>query len=210
MTRELRVPDPEDFCELVEMYEKRYEKLDDIYVEALQRLENKKLCNFDDYDIKCIIYPYLLRWGKMARVLGFKGCKIIGDKLGEMNFQLSKFRQEDLSTVDLDSVSRKISGIYDEIMNTEWKSEMGRFKRVGPTSASKILHLVAPNLFMMWDREIRGYYGFQSNGQEYVRFLAQMKNWIEKLKSTIEKLKNKHQKPFTKIIDEYNWIKCRT
>jgi len=62
---------------------------------------------------------------------------------------------------------------------------------------------------MIWDRRIRDYYGFQENGEEYLRFLINMKNWLKKLEPTIEALGNKYQKPCTKIIDEYNWLKSR-
>jgi hypothetical protein len=154
MTEFIRVPVPEEFSSLVDLYESRYKNLDSIYVTALQLFENKKLSNLNYSDVESILHPYLLKWGKMGRVLGFKGCKRICDKLGEMDLQLTKLRQEALSTVDLDRMSSEFVDIYDEIMNTEWKSERGKTKRVGPTAASKALHLVAPNLFIIWDRAI--------------------------------------------------------
>lgn len=208
MTEFIKVPVPEEFSNLVNLYESIYKNLDSIYVTALQDFENKKLSNLNYSDVESILRPYLLKWGKMGRVLGSKGCKRVGDKLREMDLQLTELRQEALSTVDLDRMSSEFVDIYDEIMNTEWKSEKGKTKRVGPTAASKALHLVAPNLFIIWDRAIRNYYMFKENGAEYVRFLVDMQTWLKKLKSPIGALQSRYGKSCTKIIDEYNWKKC--
>jgi hypothetical protein len=208
MTEFIRVPVPEEFSSLVDLYEARYKKLDSTYVTALRDFESKKLSNLNYSDVESILHPYLLKWGKMGRVLEFKGCKRIGDKLRKMDLQLTKLRQEALSTVDLDRMSSEFADIYDEIMNTKWKSEKGKTKRVGPTAASKALHLVAPNLFIIWDRAIRDHYIFKENGAEYVRFLVNMQTWLEKLKSPIGALQSRYRKSCTKIIDEYNWKKC--
>jgi hypothetical protein len=208
MTEFVRVPVPEEFSNLVDLYESRYKNLESIYVTALQLFENKKLSNLNYSDVESILRPYLLKWSKMGRVLGLKGCKRIGDELREMDLQLTKLRQETLSTVDLDRMSSEFVDIYDEIMNTRWKSEKGKAKRVGPTAASKALHLVAPNLFIIWDRAIRNHYVFKESGAEYVRFLVNMQTWLKKLKSPIDALQRLYGKSCTKIIDEYNWTKC--
>jgi len=208
MTEFIKVPTPEEFSNLVDSYESRYKNLDSTYVTALQLFENRKLSNLDYSGVESILHPYFLKWGRMGRVLGVKGCKKIGDKLREMDLQLTKLRQEALSTVDLDRMSSEFADIYDEIMNTKWKSEKGKTKRVGPTAASKALHLVAPNLFIIWDRAIRDHYIFRENGAEYVRFLVSMQTWLKKLKSPIGALQSLYGKPCTKILDEYNWKKC--
>jgi len=208
MTEFIRIPAYEEFSNLVDSYESSYKTLDSIYVAALQLFENKKLSNLNNSDVESILLPYLLKWGRMGRVLGFKGCKRIGGKLKEMDLQLTKLRQEALSTVDLDRMSSEFADIYDEIMNTEWKSEKGKTKRVGPTAASKALHLVAPNLFIIWDKAIRNHYVFKENGAEYVRFLVNMQTWLKKLKSPVGALQSQYGKSCTKIIDEYNWKKC--
>jgi len=208
MTEFIRVPVPEEFSSLVDSYESRYKELDSTYVTALQDFKRKKLSKLNYSDVEFVLHPYLLKWGKMGRVLGIKGCKRIGDKLRKMDLQLTKLRQEALSTVDLDLMSSEFADIYDEIMNTKWKSEKGKTKRVGPTAASKALHLVAPNLFIIWDRAIRNRYIFKENGAEYVRFLVNMQIWLKKLKSPIGALQRRYRKSCTKIMDEYNWKKC--
>ena len=102
MTEFVRVPVPEEFSDLVDLYESEYENLDSIYATTLQLFENRKLSNLNCSDFESILRPYFLKWGRMGRVLGLEGCKRIGDKLREMNLQLTKLRQETLSTVYLE------------------------------------------------------------------------------------------------------------
>jgi hypothetical protein len=208
MTRLMIVPDSREFSRLVEQYEDKYKELDRTYLTAIKDF-NGIIGSFGDYEVESILYPYLLRWGKMMRVLGYKGCSRISEKLREMEPQLDKFQKLTLSTIDLSQMSDKVEALYDELLNADWESDKGRTKRVGPTATSKVLHIVAPNVFIMWDRKIRDYYGFKDSGAEYVRFLANMKDWLENLSPRIEELSNKYQKSHTKIIDEYNWLKCR-
>ena len=208
MTEFIWIPIPDEFSSLVDSYESSYKTLDSIYVAVLSLLENKKLSSLNYSDVESILRPYFLKWSRMGRVLGLKGCKRIGDKLKEMDLQLTKFRRETLLTVDLDRISSGFVDIYDEIMDAEWKSEKGKTKRVGPTAASKALHLIAPNLFIAWDIAIRNDYMFKENGAEYVRFLVDMQIWLKRLKSSIDALQSRYGKSCTKIIDEYNWMKC--
>jgi len=206
----IKTPDSDEFSSKVVRYEKKYGILEFEYRDAFAKFQAEELRNFNKDYLVSILNQYLFKWGKMARVLGFKGCETLGSKLIQMDSQLKDFKQESLSTIDLTEKAEEITVIYDEIMNTRWKSDRGRIKRVGPTSTSKALHLVAPNSFMLWDRAIRNYYGFNDNGIEYTRFLMTMQSWLKELKPTIEELQRQYDKPCTKIIDEYNWIKCRS
>jgi len=190
----LKVPDPEEFSKLVETYEKKHGEYDRTYRDAFKKFEAVRLRDLSEDDIEYILIPYFLKWGKMGRVLGRRGARRMGYRLKEMDAQLSKFRQEDLSTIDLSKMGSEIANVYCDM-------------RVGPTTAAKALHLVAPNLFMLWDTKIRNFYGFKGNGEDYLRFLTNMQNWMKKLKPTIERLQTQYKKSCTKIIDEYNWTK---
>jgi hypothetical protein len=210
MNKPMAVPDPRDFSRLVEQYENEHEGLDCIYLAALEDFKGTEISTFGDYEVESILHPYLLKWGRMGRVLGYRGCERIGKKLKEMKLQFDDFHQLTLSIIDLDQMSKKIEDVYDELLNAKWKSKKGRTKRVGPTATSKVLHIATPDLFMIWDREIRNSYGFQDSGKEYLPFLANMQNWLKKLGTTVENLQNEYGKSCTKIIDEYNWMRCWT
>lgn len=98
--------------------------------------------------------------------------------------------------------------------------------RVGPTTASKVLHILNPALFVMWDRAIRVHYsalfGRSPYGEaDYVAFLAYMQEVAESVvrdfscrhgsAQSAESYLSAHlglDGPVTlaKFLDEYNWV----
>jgi hypothetical protein len=202
------LPDDEEFSKFVKQYETEYANLDILYLRAVQDFGNVKLNELTDFHVESILRPYLLKWGRMGRVLGYKGCRRIAEKLGEIANQFCEFQNLTLVTVDIIEKSDKIGTLNDEILNAKWKTDKGRTRRVGPTATSKVLHLVNPDLFMIWDSKIRKTYGFKDSGAEYVCFLSIMQNWSKKLGSVVKNLQFQYGKSIAKIIDEYNWKKC--
>jgi len=201
-------PDPEEFTKTIQQHVKRYRELDQTYLKAIDNIKKDGLCSLSDDEVCSILRPYLLQWGKMGRVLGHKGCRRTACKLKEIEHKFHAFQNLSLATIDIYQKSDEIEKLYNEILNAEWESEKGRTKRVGPTATAKVLHLIVPDLFMIWDRKIRVDYGFGDSGKEYVRFLINMQNWIKELKPALEKMQKEYGKASTKIIDDYNWIKC--
>lgn len=92
-------------------------------------------------------------------------------------------------------------------MNAKFNSISGYPKQVGSIAASKALHLIAPDFFVMWDDDIKEYYEFGDTGKEYQRFLANMKHWIEQLNPTVTSLSEQFGKTKTKVIDQFNWYR---
>jgi hypothetical protein len=72
-------------------------------------------------------------------------------------------------------------------------------KGIEHTGAAKMLHLLVPDLFIIWDGFIRNFYGFKSKkdtkkvAKDYFEFLVEMKE------------KFNHNKITPKQIDEYNY-----
>lgn len=204
----MTTPDPEEFIKIVGQYENKYKGSDQIYLKVIEDFKKTGFCGLCDLNVDSILRLYLLKWGRMGRVLGYKGCKRIGGKLEEMENQFGELQKLTLIIVDIGQKSDEFEILYNELLNAKWKSDKGRLKRVGPTATSKVLHLVIPDLFMMWDSKIRKTYGFKDSGVEYVRFLVNMQNWIKKLGTIVKNLQAQYGKPLTKLIDEYNWKKC--
>jgi len=107
-------------------------------------------------------------------------------------------------------VRRLIEIVYDRLA-----------KIVGYTGASKVLHLLYPNVFVMWDERIRSAYSIQApTSDNYVNFLVKIQEIIKRL---INEYANKYgvnernarlklfeifdNYPITKIVDEYNFLK---
>ena len=88
------------------------------------------------------------------------------------------------------------------------------------TGTSKVLHIIYPELFVMWDVAIRGGYGYGSNyeGKQYVSFLRRMQmlaNYaIEQVKKECDVSRDKaitelkcEGHTLAKTLDEYNYVK---
>jgi len=88
------------------------------------------------------------------------------------------------------------------------------------TGASKVLHVLAPSLFTLWDENIREGYGCFHNVEGYFNFLLRMQRELQEALKTYrrdfscnsddeailqirQKLKN-GETPMTKLLDEYN------
>jgi len=84
---------------------------------------------------------------------------------------------------------------------------------IGPTAASEIVHAIIPQLFMMWDENIRN--GYAGNAIGYLKFLREsqqiLKSIIESYGKTPEELCHdaslKINKTLTKLLDEFNYMK---
>ena len=88
-----------------------------------------------------------------------------------------------------------------------------RIPTMGDAAASKILHLMVPDLFVMWDREIK------KGGWGYGRFMLRMRDLAIDLRETLappearsdvegylqHELGYPVRKSLAKFIDEFNW-----
>jgi len=122
----------------------------------------------------------------------------------ENAMKIKKFHKKDIEKSSLGDI--KASGeLYESIMGVSG---------IGPTNASKILHVLCPKFFVMWDRKIREkHIGKNCNSEAYIEFLCLMKNKMpivqdtNQLKNIGEILENKPcEKTMAKLIDEYNFI----
>jgi hypothetical protein len=198
----------QEFAEFVKRYEMEHAAHDKIYTKAVNDFKVVKLGELSDFHVKSILRPSLLKWGRMGRVLGYRGCDRIAEKLRELAPQFSEFQTLTLASIDIRKRSDKIETLYNDLLNAKWKSDKNKTKRVGPTATAKLLHLTIPDLFMIWDRKIRLSYGFRESGAGYIRFLAKMQRCSRKLGPVLENLSSEYGKSIPKLIDEYNWKKC--
>ncbi len=112
---------------------------------------------------------------------------------------------------------------HEEKLN-ELLKRLGNIDEIGPTTISKILHVVNPYLFVMWDIKIAEELNFKHSEKEYLKFLQKMQKFAKNIDETyrahkiyspgksLEKFLNewlgsKTEYTLTKFIDEYNWSK---
>lgn len=103
-----------------------------------------------------------------------------------------RVEDEKLQTVDLDKIKDSVKEIY---------SILSKVKGVEYTGASKVMHLINRNLFVMWDGYIRKGYNFGNNAEDYFNFLKMMQNEVKSMEWVDQ------TKTLAKAIDEYNYVK---
>ena len=131
---------------------------------------------------------------------------------------LNLLRDEDLLRVDFGRTLDNGETIA-HVIEVAFETIVSCGKHYESTGASKILHVVNPNLFVMWDIGIRKAYGIRGGGDGLVysqRFLPKMQQIA---KTAVEECKGRLDLPedaaiqhicacgdtLAKVIDEYNW-----
>lgn len=197
------VPRVKDFERLLRLWKKFYILDDVFYLKIIREL------NLDINPAKA--YAYLIRflelWGVRRAAVNILP-EELSSKIRDIRSELAKLSL-DILEADLEELNPIIKHVFQHISSV---------KGVGATSASKILHLLKPKFFIMWDREIAEKYGVEMCSSGYVEFLKKCQFILKKLlteyrKLGIEKpeswLTEKYGKPLTKLLDEYNWLSTR-
>lgn len=207
-------PNPNEVDKILQKHEKEYGYCDKvIYQKCLEDFKKLDLCNFPEDITIGIIKVFLINWGMLGRVLGRiekKGWeRKLSETLREKCETLEKFRKLSLedfkSEEELSKYKEQIKDCYKAIRNL-----------IGPVGASKVLHLINPEFFPMWDENIRkkaseeckkpiedseeGYYRFMNCIRELLLNRKMMKLW-EKWSKEIGTSK-------LRIIDIYLWWKA--
>ncbi len=219
-----------DFIASITESKLEYELADTLYMKALEKLKDVRF-NLDQLDdtqhIKRVIKPFLIMWGSMGRVVGgnFEWEKV-GNILRGLKPAFEVFNEK--SFLDVDFTEKNLSKAIEKIFQELRKLEVPKKKKIGRlgwTGISKIIHLVNPEIFVLWDDKIRDHYHkinlrIRGSPEGYLEFSREMqRQLLEALKDhqnethqeiTImanELILNFDNKPLTKLCDEYNWIK---
>lgn len=103
-----------------------------------------------------------------------------------------KVKSGDFQTVNFDKIGKTVKQIY---------SLLSKVKGVEYTGASKIMHLLNPNLFVMRDNGIRKKYKVEVNPKDFLEFQKLMQKLFGNIKW------DEPTKALPKAIDEYNYVK---
>lgn len=136
---------------------------------------------------------------------------------GDIFDMVKSFEHETLTDIDFSSdVKNSLCLIFDRIANC------GKTARYESTDTSKILHAIVPNLFVMWDDEIRKNiveaqrdgrcyaYEFMSNMQGFAKqfldsYIRENGGDYESASSKISQMTHDHT--LAKLIDEFNYLR---
>jgi hypothetical protein len=210
------------YKDLIDKVNKYHYKNEPIYFEAIADLEElrKDLTKLDDTKhLIGIVKPFLIKWGRMGRVVGREGLdwRGLGDGLRSSEKDFGNLRKERFQTINFekDKISDSITTIYGKLDPLPYLGS--------PTTISKALHPLNPEIFVMWDFDIRKKYRnknsrIRDNPEGYLEFLKETQKEIrdalnDRKKETgkgldeIEKeIRNKYKNiTLAKIIDEHNY-----
>jgi hypothetical protein len=122
---------------------------------------------------------------------------------------------ERLAALSLDDPTmRRFWREYDTLYDSVLGLQKAGVHSMGPAAASRILHLMIPALFVMWDKEIA-----RLAGVSYGRFQLQMHDFATCLEAQFgaahatedmeaylrTRLHNPTLKPLARLLDEFNW-----
>ena len=195
-----------DFENLLDVWKGLYILDDVFYLKAISEL-SKLDFNIEPKHAYSFLIRFLELWGVRRTAIN-----ISPEELSHKILQLKPLLvsiNTDLLHADLQIMGVKAVKIFKEICDV---------KNVGSTSASKILHLLRPKFFVMWDYDIAKEYHVEMSPKGYLKFLMQCQSLLKSIleeyrKSGIEDpeayLSSKYRKPLTKLLDEYNWLSSR-
>jgi hypothetical protein len=167
-----------------------------------------------------LITGFLNRWGcRLPKTL--ETAMAIKSNLVRGADAVLALSHDNLLEVDLSNARTAKSDLIAETYD-----KLRTVRRVGPTTASKILHVLNPALFVMWDTAIRKHYSALlgkklSGGEDYVAFLGHMQKlgqsvardlssqqvFTENVETRLSRQLG-YDPPLTlaKLLDEYNWV----
>jgi len=120
------------------------------------------------------------------------------ETIDEGKLEFRRLKGKDFRTFDFKGIEKLIKKIY---------SELSKIEGVKYTGASKVMHLLNRDLFLMWDSDMRRHYckhyhlGQLAIEDAYFGYLKQMQNEVKDIKW------NMPDKTLPKAIDEFNFMK---
>lgn len=195
-----------DFLKYLQKNEEENWLAECIYFGALDALREvqKDLSKLDnEVHVERVLEPFLIQWGMMVRALARKDMDWagLGHVLRNLEPHLKTLRGKSFLNVRFDD--RKTSKIIKEVYE-----ELSSIKHVGATAVSKILHLMNPEIFVMWDEKICDMYNVEASASGYLEFLSKNQRLLKDIFSGREcsELRSRYQnKTLAKLIDEFNW-----
>jgi len=183
------------------------------------------LKNLNENNVRNIILKFLNNW--KCRISYSRTHEIL-EVLKRIDNLFTCLKDEDIVSITFDKfvivdeqklqIKEVIKKIYEDLSPVT-SPPVGK---AGHTATSKIMHMVNPELFVMWDKKIRDNYGCYGSSEGYVNFLQKMQGMIKELiknysqthnireeeaKEEIRKKCHDLKKTLAKLIDQYNYLK---
>ncbi|MFX0113795.1 MAG: hypothetical protein ACFFB3_04550 [Candidatus Hodarchaeota archaeon] len=146
-----------------------------------------------------IAMPFLKRW---VRRVGFDEAQLL-KAIRHFSPQIGQWKLQEIPLWQSRVEIIKLFGEFSSVVKF--------------TGASKALHILSPEFFMMWDERIRHGYGCYKNGEGYFNFLLRSQMEIHEITETYskdhgsgrisQKIYQGRVRSEVKLLDEYNFAR---
>ena len=126
--------------------------------------------------------------------------------------RLERFDSLRIADAELPEHAEELGSLHDDLIA---HVKAGGVLNMGDAAASKTLHLLIPELFVMWDREIKrsaptGYGAYLRDMHELAaRLAAEAGVRPPEVETRLQRqLGYRQRKPLAKYLDEYNWFEA--
>lgn len=113
------------------------------------------------------------------------------DAIAATEPHFARLADSKFATANFDNIAEDIAGIYD-MLNAVAEQ----------TGASKIMHFRHPELFVMWDTDIRKNWRLRSSAQDYIEFHKRLQSEFGHLAWA------RKDKTFARAIDQFNYSRA--
>jgi len=136
-------------------------------------------------DVEVLIDGFLNFWGCRLHKSEELARSII-EVRKNIDPNVQKLSNDSLIGIDLDKKGDLIEDVYEKIAEIQYPIEGGKERHLGHTATSKLLFLLNPKLFVMWDNQIIGGYEKEepritASAEGYLVFLGKMQECANEL-----------------------------
>ena len=185
------------------------EEANKIYKKSVNEMEEINLDKITEKQVEDIIKSFLWEWGNMARVVGRKKDWQIelSKTIKKYYKELEIFRKKNLVNVNLSEFESDIKNLYNDFCEI-----------IKQVATAKILHLICPNFFPLWDNAIANAVRKEANLEDnknekikafskadYYQFMQKIQNFAKKYEDLLSELAKDYDKTKLKILDDFLW-----
>ncbi len=156
------------------------------------------------------LVDFLNRWA--CRLSSVKTPGLIAGWAHDHMTSLEQFEPLTILDVELPDHADELGSLHDDLIA---HVKAGGVLNMSDAAASKTLHMLIPELFVMWDKEIKrsapgGYGSYQRHMHKLARRLAAETGVpVGEVETQLQRrLGYRARKPLTKYLDEYNWFEA--
>lgn len=179
--------------------------------------------DLDVNEIRFVLIEFLNKWGCRLRNYDSLTAENLKNCLAGIHPELLVTQDFSILTFNFEIIENRER--IERIFNSFWFYGSQITRNFGPTATSKVLHIINPDLFVMWDDAIRLHYWVQNDsiiesGRGYCLFLIEIKRIAQGLVNECrerfnvtdpapwlsERLNIDPPRSLTKFIDEFNWL----